>query len=144
MTRRPATVVFDNEAVQALADVAHPKHGAVLAVLEVTNQRRSRQERVAVVVPTAVRVEAGWDRTEPAAAEANRLSRAVDVALDTGGANRCVALRRPVPDASVVDVTVADAAATAPLQPATIVTSDAGDFTRLAGHMDVAVVIAVI
>jgi hypothetical protein len=35
----------------------------------------------------------------------------------------------------VVDVTVADAAATAPLQPATIVTSDAGDFTRLAGHV---------
>lgn len=144
MTRRPGTVVLDNEAVQALADVDHPKHGAVLAVLEVTNQRRSRKERVAVIVPTAVRVEGGWDRTDPAAAEANRISRAVDVTLDTDGANRCVALRRLVPEASVVDVTVADAAATAPLQPAAIVTSDAGDFTRLAGRVDAAVVIAVI
>jgi hypothetical protein len=49
-----------------------------------------------------------------------------------------------VPEASVVDVTVADAAAAAPLQPATIVTSDTGDFTRLAGHLAATVVIAVI
>ncbi len=144
MTRRPGTVVFDNEAVQALLDVGHPKHVSVLAVLEVANQRRSRKEQVALVVPTAARVEAGWDRTAPGAAAANRLSRAVDVTLDTGAANRCVALRRLVPEASVVDVTVADAAASAPLQPATIVTSDADDFIRLAGHLAAGVVIAVI
>ena len=64
------------------------------------------------------------------------LSRAADVPLDTDGANRCVALRRLVPEASVVDVTVAAAT--------TIVTSDAADFTRLADHLDTQVVIAVI
>lgn len=142
MSRRPASVVLDNEAVQALCSVNHPKHGAVLAVLEVTNQRRARREQLAVIVPTAVRVEAGWDRTDPGAAEANRLSGARDVSLDTNAANRCVALRRLVPDASVVDVAVADAAAKARLQPATIVTSDSGDFTRLVGHLDATVVVA--
>jgi hypothetical protein len=144
MTQPPRTVVLDNEAVEALADVHHPKHRAVLAVLEVTNQRRSRSERLRVVVPVAVRVEAGWDRTDPAAAYVNRISRAVDVGLAPAGANRCVRLRRLVTQASVVDVTVAQAAEAAALQPATIVTSDAGDITRLAGHLDGPVVVAVI
>jgi hypothetical protein len=137
-------VVLDNEAVEALADVHHPKHMAVLAMVEVTNQRRSRNERLRVAVPTAVRVEAGWHRTDPAAAELNRVSRAADIILDATGANRCVRLRRLVPEASVVDVTVAQAAETAALQPVTIVTADAGDLTRLAGHLDIRVVIAVI
>jgi len=138
---RPGTVVLDNEAVVALADVHHPKHAAVLAIFEVTNQRRSRQERMAVVVPTAVRVEAGWDRTDPAAADVNRLSRAVDRPLDTDGANRSVQLHRLVPGASVVDVCVAQTAEAAG-SPATIVTSDLDDITRLVGHLATRVVVA--
>jgi hypothetical protein len=135
---------LDNEAVQALADEQHPKHTAALAVLEVTNQRRSRNQRLRVVVPTAVRVEAGWDRTDSAAAGLNRISRAGDVTLDTRAANRCVGLRRLVPEASVVDVTVAQAAEATSLQPVTIVTSDADDLTRLVGYLDVRVIIALI
>jgi hypothetical protein len=101
MTARPATVVFDNEAVAALADVHHPKHVAVLAMVEVTNQRRSRNQRLQVVVPTAVRVEAGWDRTDPAAANLNRISRAVDIIPDalpiSAGDDRHLRRRRPHP-----------------------------------------------
>lgn len=136
--------MLDNEAVTALADVGHRKHGAVLALIEVTNQRRARNERLVVVVPTVVRVEAGWDRTEPAAAGLNRISRAVDVPLDAAAANRCVGLRRLVPDASVVDVAVAQVAESARLGPVTIVTSDAGDTSRLAGHLATPVVVAII
>ena len=135
MKPRPGTVVFDNEAVAALSDVQHSKHPAVLALLEVANQRQARNERVRVVVPTAVRVEAGWDRSDAGAADLNRISRAVDSLLDTVAANRCVQLRRLVPGASVVDASVAQAAEAAVLQPVTIVTSDAGDLGRLAGHL---------
>ncbi|MGH8993340.1 MAG: hypothetical protein ACRDZ7_17665 [Acidimicrobiia bacterium] len=142
MRQPPGTVVLDNEAVVALAEEHHPKHEAALAILEVTNQRRSRGELVAVVVPVAVRVEAGWDRTSPRSANLNRLSRAKDVDLGTGAANRAAQLRTLVPGSSAVDATVAQAAESAPHQPATIATSDPGDFTRLASHLDKRVVIA--
>lgn len=144
MTQQPRTVVLDNEAVGALTDVHHPKHRTVLALLEVTNQRRGRKQELQVVVPTAVRVEAGWDRNDPASSHVNRISRAVDFNLDAPVANRCVRLSRLVPEASVVDVTVAQAAEAAALQPATIITSDADDITSLVGHLDVPVVVAVI
>jgi hypothetical protein len=91
-----------------------------------------------------VRVEADWDRTEPTAADLNRLSRAVDRPLDAAAANRSVQLRRLVPEASVVDVCVAQAAEAAADQPTTVVTSNADDLTRLAGHLTHRVVIAVI
>lgn len=144
MTGRPATVVLDNEAVVALADLGHPKHTAVVAVLEVTNQRRRRNEHLRVVVPKAGRVEAGSDRTNPDGAELNRTSRAADVSLDAGATNRCVRLRQLVTEASVVDVTVAEAAESAPLQPVTIVTSDVDDMNRLVGHLGVPVVVTLI
>jgi hypothetical protein len=57
------------------------------------------------VVPTAVRGEAGWDRTDPGAANANRLIRAHDV-LDRTGAN-LAELRKIAAEASVVDAAVA-------------------------------------
>lgn len=82
------------------------------------NDRRRREVVKAIaaangsrVVPTAVRAEAGWDRTAPAAADANRLLPATtDTALDTGTADRVVALRAAIPAASVVDATVVAAA----------------------------------
>ena len=59
---RPRTVVLDNEAVQALADPAHRKHRRVLAVVEAVAARHLRRSgSVRLVVPTSVRVEAGWD-----------------------------------------------------------------------------------
>jgi hypothetical protein len=66
-------LVLDNEAVQALRDERHPKHRQVLAHLAGIVGRRRRGREVAAVVPTSVRVEAGWDRTQPAAAAINRL-----------------------------------------------------------------------
>ena len=66
------TVVLDNEAVQALATSTHPKHRSALAHLEGVASRRRRGRVVEAVVPTAVRVEAGWDRTDPTAALLNR------------------------------------------------------------------------
>ena len=144
MTRRPGTVVLDSEAVDALADAHHPKHAAALAVLEVANQRGARGERVRVAVPVAVRIETRWDRTTPAAAGLNHLSRAKDATLDAAGANRCARLRSLIASASVVDATVAHAAETAAYPPVTIATSDARDFARLASHLLRPVTIAVL
>ena len=54
-------VLLDNEAVQALEDPTHPKHRRVVAQAQVVAQRKRRAASIEVVVPTAVRVEAGWD-----------------------------------------------------------------------------------
>jgi hypothetical protein len=142
--RRPGAVVLDNEAVGALADPAHPKHTDALAYLDVTNERRARGERVRVVVPVAVRIEAGWDRRAAAAANLNRICRAGDHPLDTTATDRATELGRLEPAASVVDVTVAQAAEAAGPEPVTIVTSDRDDFERLATHLHHPVVIALI
>jgi hypothetical protein len=131
----PRTIILDNEAVQALLDPTHRKHRAVLAHLEVRNQRqRGRRMSIRVLVPVAVRVEAGWDRTAATAADINRLSAAVDVDLRRSGADRATQLRQAV-EVSVVDATVGQAAESA-THPAVILTSDVDDMTRLAGTLD--------
>lgn len=123
-------LVLDSEAAAALlsADEHHPKRAAVIAAIAASNGRR--------VVPSAVRVEAGWDRSQPRAANANRLLQTDDV-LDAGGADRAVALRTAVPSASVVDATVAVAAERAGIAGGVveILTSDEPDLTALAGHV---------
>ena len=140
--RRPGSVVLDSEAVDALADPQHAKHRGALAYIEVANERRARNERVRVVAPTAVRVEAGWDRRAPSAADLNRICGARDHGLDTAAANRAAELLRLVPGVSVVDVAVAQAAEAVEPAPTTIVTSDDDDFRRLAAHLSRPVVIA--
>ncbi len=80
------TVVLDNEAVQALTDPTHPKHRVVVAHLAGAVSRRRRGNIVDAVVPTTVRVEAGWDRAAPAAAAINRF-RVRDHVLDAPAAN---------------------------------------------------------
>lgn len=128
-------LVLDNEAAVALlsADEHNPKRAAVIAAIAAANGRR--------VVPSAVRVEAGWDRSQPRAANANRLVKTDDV-LDAGGADRAVQLRSAVPSASVVDATVAVAtvavaanAANAANEVVEILTSDKPDLMALAGHL---------
>ena len=133
MTVKPvASIVLDNEATQALLRVDHPKHRRVIAVIrEVTARAMRGAARVPVVVPTAVRVEAGWDRSAPAAAGANRLVRAVDRPLDSHAADRACPFRALMP-VSVVDACVAEAFASAP-QPAAVVTSDRRDMEALRG-----------
>ena len=59
-------VVLDNEAVHALSDPFHKKHVRVISHVRMVAGRKGRGRPAAVVVPTAVRVEAGWDRTMPA------------------------------------------------------------------------------
>lgn len=124
-------LVLDTEAVSSLLSGAprDPKRAAVVAAIAAANGRR--------VVPTAVRGEARWDRTDPAAANANRLLPADDV-LDAAGANRVAALRVSVPHASVVDAAVALAGERAGVEDGIveILTSDVADLTALAGCVD--------
>lgn len=89
------------------------------------------------VVPTAVRCEALWDRTEQMAAVANLHVRDDDP-LDTAAANRNVQLRKAVPGASLVDAAVVvSAERSRGGDVVEILTSDPGDLAALAGHADV-------
>lgn len=131
MTTPPATLVLDNEAVQALADVHHRKHRRAISFVELANQRSGpRRQPVAIIVPVAVRVETGWDRTAPSAAALNRISRARDIVLESRAADRAAQLRQSA-GVSVVDATVAHAAE-ASARPVAILTSDSKDMHRLA------------
>lgn len=127
-------VVLDNEAVQALRDRAHRKHRRAVTLLEGTEDRGGRA--ISPVVPTAVRVEAGWDRQDARAAAINRLD-IDDVPLDATASDRAVRLRRNL------DLSVADAHIGAVLQsspgPWTVLTSDVDDIRRIAAHLDVRV-----
>lgn len=129
------TVIFDNEAVEALVDVEHRKHRRVLAVVEVVAARNLRRAgSVRLVVPTAVRVEAGWDRREPRTAAINRL-RIHDTTLDTDTANRAACTR------ATLAISVADAHIATTLEattpPHAVLTSDPDDVRRIADHLDV-------
>jgi len=131
-------IILDNEAVQALADPAHPKHRHVMSHMQVTASRKRRAMRIAVAVPTAVRAEAGWDRTSPTWAFLNHLFIA-GVPLDTTQANIAARIH------SEAKISVADAHAGAVIQasPAseiTVLTSDPVDLRRAAGDRKVNVV----
>jgi hypothetical protein len=88
----------------------------------------------APVVPTAVRVEAAWDRRAPGAAAINLL-RISDVVLDRASADRSAAL------VSALRVGVADAhlgAVVAALPPpSAVLTSDVDDVRRITAYLDV-------
>ena len=81
MRTRVRTVVLNNEAVGALRDPAHRKHRDAVAHLAGVVARRRRGSATAVLVPTAVRVEAGWNRTDATAAFINRFH-ITDAVLD--------------------------------------------------------------
>ena len=132
------TVVLDNEAIQSLLSPAHPKHRRAVTLIQVVTTRARRSTEGRVVVPTAVRVEAGWDRTTAAAAVVNRLG-ITDVALAGAEADTAAAIR------SAVGVSVADAhigacaRAAAALGPVTILTSDPGDMAVVVGTAKVTI-----
>lgn len=121
-------VLLDNEPAQALANPNHPKHRLVTAHLEAALDRGgSRRMRPRVAIPTTVRVEAGIDRTDPAAALFNR-ARVVDRALESEQAN--VAASINVQHAiGVVDAHVA-AAVLAEDGAVLVLTSDPEDIRR--------------
>jgi hypothetical protein len=125
-------LVLDNEAVTALhANGAHDaKRKAVVLAIAAANGRK--------VVPTAVRVEAGWDRTAARSANVNRLLPAgTDVVLGRAGADRAAQLRASVPGASVVEATVAVAAEEVGRNGdvVEILTSDVSDLRALSVHL---------
>ena len=122
------TVILDNEAVQALSDVTHAKHRNVLAHLVGIAGRRRRGDDVAAVVPTTVRAEAGWDRTDARSATINRL-RIADRPLDGVTANLVASIigRTGV---SVADAHVG-AVARGAVGDVVVLTSDPGDMVRV-------------
>jgi hypothetical protein len=127
------TVVLDNEAVQVLLDLHHPKHRRLNAIMEAVIRKRKRHpDAVHLVVPTSVRVEAGWNRTDPRAAGINRLS-IRDHELDERAANLAATIR------SSLGISVADAHLGVVLQqtrsPHTVYTSDASDVRRISVHL---------
>lgn len=128
-----ATMILDSEVVTVLADAGHRKHRALLAYLEGMAQRRSRDPSRRVLVPVAVRIEAGWNRTDRRAALINRVSGARDVPLTGEAANTAERLRA-VTGVSVVDATVGEAAQAAP-KPVVILSSDVADMRKLAQRM---------
>ena len=138
LRRVSQVIVLDNEALQALGDPTHRKHRRVLSYTQVVADRKRRASDVRLVVPTAVRVEAGWDRTSPLWALANRL-RIADMVLDSVSANVAAAIgassRVSVPDAHLGAVI-----RSAPADHVTVLTSDPGDMRLVAGDGSVTIV----
>ena len=122
-------IVLDNEAVQALSHPDHAKHRVVVAHLAGAVARRRRGAMVRTVVPTAVRVEAGWDRSAGSAAAINRF-RVVDALLDTATANVGAQIvgRTGV---SVADAHVGAAAQSVIADDVVVLTSDPEDMVRV-------------
>ena len=136
------TVVLDNEAVQALLDPDHRKHRRALSVVEAVAARaKVRSGAVRLVVPTAVRVEAGWNRRSPKAAAINRL-RAHDANLDTESADSAAAIRSKLA-VSVVDAHLASVLA-ATAGPHAVMTSDPDDMRRIVKHLRLTVNVVII
>jgi hypothetical protein len=131
-------VVLDNEAVQALRDPAHSKHRRVVSHVQVVASRKRRAEPIGIVVPTAVRVEAGWDRTSSGWAFPNQL-RIADSPLDTPAANTAAAIGASM-GVSVAGAHVGAVARSIPDAQVTIITSDPGDMRRIAGDADITIV----
>jgi predicted nucleic acid-binding protein len=131
-------VVLDNEPVQALADPAHPKHRRALSHVQVVAGRKRRAEPIAIAVPTAVRVEAGWDRTSPAWAFLNRL-RIVDIPLAGAHANLAAGIRYRS-GVSTADAHIGAVVQAASADEITVMTNDPADMRLAAGDRAVTIV----
>jgi predicted nucleic acid-binding protein len=131
-------VVLDNEAVQALRTPTHSKHNRVLSHVQVVANRKKRAIPVALAVPTAVRVEAGWDRTSAAWAFLNRL-RIADIPLDAVCANSAAAIRNGT-RVSVADAHIGAACEGSLNADITVITSDPNDIRQVTGNRPVTVV----
>lgn len=131
-------VVLDNEAVQALRDPAHPKHRHVVSHAQVVASRKRRAVAIQVLVPTAVRVEAGWDRTSPAWVFPNRL-RITDSPLDTGSANAAAGIRSRT-GVSVADSHIGAAVRSAQDDQITVITSDPRDMRAVAADKPITII----
>jgi hypothetical protein len=132
-------VVLDCEAVQALRDPGHPEHRHVVSQAQVVANRKRRAATIQMVVPTAVRADAGWDRTSRAWVLPNRL-RIADSPLDTASANTAASIRDRI-GVSVADSHVGAVIQSAPHSQITVVTSDPGDMRLVAGDKNITVAV---
>lgn len=132
-------VLLDNEAVQALADPVHPKHRRVVSHVQVVAQRKKRAVAIRLEVPTTVRVEARWNRTDASWAFVNRL-RIADIPLDESRANTAAEIRQRT-RVSVTDAHLGAAIQTASSDLITVLTSDPKDMRAVAGAMAVTIVV---
>lgn len=133
-------MVLDNEAVQALADPRHRKHRQVISHLQVVADRKRGAAKISVVVPTSVRVEAGWDRTAPGWALANQVG-ITDVPLDAAHANVAAAIRFGTrAGVSVVDAHVGAVVQLSAAQRVTVISSDPTGMKAVAGETAVVIV----
>ena len=123
-------IVFDNEPIQALMRTDHAKHRVVMAHLAAIVARRRTGATVAAVVPTAVRVEAGWDRSDPHAAAINRL-RIADHPLDATAANLAAEILRRT-RLSVADAHVGAVVRSLHADDVVVLTSHPDDMVRAA------------
>lgn len=131
-------VLLDTEAVQALGGgPAHRKHRRVLDELRTAGIRTVRGRAIDVAVPTAVRVEAGWDRTSTAWAFVNQMPIA-DIPLGPKHADTSAGIRKRT-GVSVADAHLGSAIQAAEQDHVTVITSDPGDMRKVAGdrHVDV-------
>lgn len=133
------TIVLDNEAVQALADTTHPKHRQILAHLEGVVTRRRRGHIVEAVVPTAARVEAGWDRTARRSTLLNRF-RISEHQLDGRSANAAANLMSSGVASSVADAHIGAAVRSAPGDEVVVISSDPKDMASVCAPVTVTVV----
>ena len=131
-------VILDNEAVQALRTPSHPKHNRVLSHIQVVANRKKRAVPVSLAVPTAVRVEAGWDRTSAAWAFPNHL-RVADIPLDPVRGNYAAVIRNDT-GVSIADAHVGAAIVSSPNDDITVITSDPHDIRKVAGDRAITVV----
>lgn len=131
-------VLLDNEAAQALADPAHPKHPHVISHIQVVATRKRRAMPVTTAVPTAIRVEAEWNRNSPAWAFLNRLQIA-DIPLDASYANAAASIRHAA-QVSVADAHIGAAVQSASADRISVITSDPTDMRRIAGDRNVTII----
>jgi predicted nucleic acid-binding protein len=131
-------VVLDNEAVRALASPHHPKHRKVLGHLEAVERRKRHAAAISLVVPAAVRVEAGWDRTSPQWAFLNRL-RITDIPLDAAHANAAAEIHEQA-KVSVADAHIGAVVQLSSNAEITVLTGDVADIRRVAGSHPVTTV----
>ena len=130
-------VVLDCEAIQALRDPGHPKHRRVVSHAQVVANRKRRAVSIQMMVPTAVRVEAGWDRTSPAWVLPNRL-RIADSPLDTASADTAASIRDRT-GVSIADSHIGTVIQSATHRQITLVTSDPGGMRLVAGDKNITV-----
>lgn len=132
-------MVLDNEAVQALADTSHAKHRTAVAHLQGVVDRRRRGRVVDAVVPTAVRVEAGWDRSRRGASALNRY-RVRDQELDVASANVAAGIVYSAIVSNVADAHVGATVRGLSADDIVVLTSDPKDMVAVCAPRSVRVV----